>query len=652
MATLADELLLDFEGSGSEGEEHGDGFFGEAGLSAGAHANGNDTAMEEARDEDGDEDNDTDMMDGLDGSAVPAADDDDDDDQRAKIEKLQLGGVRDVRAVAGLMKTLTPVLEVSAPVPLQVAPTNSPMSCGKAFTSPSPSNSPDSLPQTLQKIAHYQSQPAESRENVGNVEDHPEYHLLTQSNGLSTQIDNEIVLVHKFIRDHYSVRFPELETLITNPLEYAKVVAILGNGPMDSDSIKALQTSTDNPLGATLKATLDGPSLMIVTVEATTSKGQAMPTEQLQRVLQACEMVIALDKAKKTLTEYVQSRMSIFAPNLTELIGSLTAAQLLNQAGGLTGLSKTPACNLPAWGSKKQASAALATNVGIRHQGFIFQSPVIRTIPSDIKKQAIKMFANKIVMCARTDCFHQFRDGSEGERLKDECLDRLDKLQQKPLSKGGRALPAPDDKPSRKRGGRRARKAKEATAMTELRKAQNRVAFGKEEQEVGYGVGDSTKGMGMIGQRDDGRLRVTQIDNRTRAKLSAKSKGWGGASSLAGGSASSLRGIAGGGGGVTNLSLASSKGLRMSGVGTTLGTGTAAGTVSSLAFTATQGLELVDPKVQAELSRKRKADEDRWFKSGSFTQVGGGGGGGISNDGFKKPGLPPSKRLDTGSTKP
>lgn len=591
--------------------------------------------MEEAHDEDEDEGEDADMMDDLDGDAALGT-----DDTKAKIEKMQLGGVRDVRTVAGLMKTLAPVLEVSTSSPPR-SPQPRPMSRGKAFTSIFLSNSPDSLPRTLQKIAHYQSRPAESTHNVGNVEDHPEYHLLTQSNSLSTQIDNEIVLVHKFIRDHYSVRFPELETLITNPLEYAKVVAILGNGPMDSESIKSLQTSTDNPLGVTLKSVLDGPSLMIVTVEATTSKGQAMSPEQLQRVVQACEMVIALDKAKKTLTEYVQSRMNIFAPNLTALIGSLTAAQLLNQAGGLTGLSKAPACNLAAWGSKKQASAALATNVGIRHQGFIFQSPVIRSIPSDLKKQAIKMFANKIVMCARTDCFHQFRDGSEGERLKDECLDRLDKLQQKPLSKGARALPAPDDKPSRKRGGRRARKAKEATAMTELRKAQNRVAFGKEEQEVGYGMGDSTKGLGMIGQRDDGRLRVAQIDNRTRAKLSAKSKGWGGASSLTSGSASSLRGLTGGG--MTNLSLASSKGLRTSGVGTTLGSGT--GTVSSLAFTATQGLELVDPKVQADLTRKRKADEDRWFKSGAFTQVGGG------NDGFKKPGLPASKRLDTGSTK-
>lgn len=498
---------------------------------------------------------------------------------------------------------------------------------------------------TLQKIAHYQAQPPQSTD-IGNVEDHPEYHLLTQSNRLSTMIDNEIVLVHKFIRDHYSVRFPELEALITNPLEYAKVVAILGNGPMDAESIKSLQVSTDNPLGVTLKSVLDGPSLMIVTVEATTSKGQAMPQDELERVTQACQMVISLDKAKKTLTDYVQSRMNIFAPNLTALIGSLTAAQLLNQAGGLTGLSKTPACNLPAWGSKKQSSSALATNVGIRQQGFIFQSPVIRGVPSDLKKQAMKMFANKIVLCARNDCFHQFRDGSEGERLKDECLDRLDKLQQKPNSKGTRALPAPDDKPSRKRGGRRARKAKEATAMTELRKAQNRMAFGKEEKEVGYGTGDSTAGLGMIGQRDDGRLRVTQIDQRTRAKLSAKSKGWGGASSLTSGNASSLRSLTGAGMGGINL--AANKGLRSSGVGTAL-TSTA-GTVSSLAFTPMQGLELVDPKVQAELSRKRKADEDRWFKGGTFSRVGDSAGG-SSNGVFKKPDLPASKRQDTGATK-
>ena len=113
MSTLADELLQDFEGSGSEagGDEHDDGFFGKAGLSNNAATNGDDTAMGELRDEDADEDQDADMMDGLDGDAAAATEEG--DDAKAKIEKMQLGGVRDVRTVAGLMKTLTPVLEVS-----------------------------------------------------------------------------------------------------------------------------------------------------------------------------------------------------------------------------------------------------------------------------------------------------------------------------------------------------------------------------------------------------------------------------------------------------------------------------------------------------------------------------------------------------------
>ncbi|GAW27199.1 putative prp31 c terminal domain-containing protein [Rosellinia necatrix] len=427
--------------------------------------------------------------------------------------------------------------------------------------------------------------------------------------------------VHKFIRDHYSARFPELETLIQNPIEYAKVVAILGNGPMDSDSIRAIQESTNNSLGESLKSVLDGPSLMVVTVEATTSKGHGITREELDRILRACHMMITMDKAKKTLTDYVQSRMT----------------------GGLTNLSRVPACNIAAWGTNKSRSAAFATNTSIRQQGFLYYSPIIRGVPNDLKKKAMKAVAAKLVLAARADTSHATPDGSYGEELRAQCLERLDKITEPPPNKGQRALPAPDDKPSRKRGGRRARKAKEATAMTEIRKAQNRMAFGKEEKEAGYGTGDSTVGLGMIGQAGDGRIRGMQIDNRTRAKLSQKHKGWGGATPI-GGAASSLRGF---GQSAHNIDLRG-KGLRTSGVGSTIGGG--AGTASSLAFTPVQGLELVDPKVQAELSRKRKAEEDRWFKGGTFTQVGGGAAS-SANGGFKVPAHPPNKKIDTGAGK-
>lgn len=446
--------------------------------------------------------------------------------------------------------------------------------------------------------------------------------------------------MHKFIRDHYSTRFPQLETLVSNPLDYAKTVAIIKNGPLEN--IKSIAESSDNLVKAPLRSILDGPTMMVVSVEATTSEGQELTEAELETTLRACEMVLQLDKAKRILTDYVQSRMNIFAPNLTALIGSLTAAQLLNFAGGLKGLAKVPDRNVPSMGSKKQKQSGLATNVGIRQQGFLYHSPLIQDIPNDLKIQAMRIVSAKLVLAARVDSVHQASDGSTGEQLRDDCLRRLDKLTEPPPNRGPRALPAPDDKPSRKRGGRRARKAKEATAMTDLRKQQNRMVFGKEEKEVGYGTGEGTVGLGMIGQQNDGRIRATQIDRRTMAKLGKKNPGWGAsglATSLNSGMNTSLKGFGTTMGG--NSTSLRAHGLRTSGVG--------AGTASSISFTPVQGLELVDPKVQAELKRKREAETAGYFSTGTFTQA----GSGKVNGGFKVPQLPPAaKRTNLGPPPP
>ncbi|PQE11087.1 Prp31 C terminal domain-containing protein [Rutstroemia sp. NJR-2017a BVV2] len=525
---MTNELLQDFEDSGSEGEGDENAHLFADPDEVGASMNGNAIRQSGANDMelDGDEEavDEDEEMEGLNGTVKEEAEDE--EETKAKVEKMQLGGVNDVRSVAGLMKQLEPVLEV--------------------------------------------------------------------------------------------------------------MVTIIGNGPMDGESMKKLQTSKDNRLGMTLRSVLDGPSVMIVTVEATTTKGRPMTPTELERVNRACDMTLSLDAAKKTLTDYVQSRMNLFAPNLTALIGSLTAAQLLNFAGGLTGLAKTPSCNLPPLGSKKQSGTGFATNVGIRHQGFLYHSPIIQGIPSDLKVQAMRIVSAKVVLAARVDRVHNSPDGKTGTELKEQCLHRLEKLTEPPPNKGQRALPAPDDKPARKRGGRRARLAKAATAMTDLRKAQNRMAFGKEEKEVGYGTGDGTKGLGMIGQGNDGRIRNLQVDQRTRAKLSAKNKGWG-TSTPMNGSASSLRGF-GQGASAGNIDLRG-KGLRTSGVGgtSTVGGGMG-GTQSSLAFTPVQGLELVDPKRVAEMKRKRESEEDKWFKGGTFTQV-----GGASAPGSMGP--PPAKKV-------
>jgi len=458
-------------------------------------------------------------------------------------------------------------------------------------------------------------------------EESPEYQLLTEANEFSTQIDGETASVHKFIRDHYSAFFPHLEDLIKNPVVYAKACLVIGGGPLSS--IKDISPKLRQIEG------MEPAQVMIVEIEATRVEGRLLEQSELDLVSNACHLLLELHAAKSKILGFVESRTELFAPNLTALIGSLTAAHLISYSGGIANLAKTPACNIAPLGSTKVSGATVGlSNMGLRHEGYLYHSDIIQNQRPDLRKQALRIVAAKVILAARVDAHSNSGTADIGMDLRKECERRLDKLVEMPANQkaGGRALPVPDEKPSRKRGGRRARKAKEATAMTEIRKAQNRMTFGKEEKEVGYG--DSVAGMGMIGATDTGRLRAQQIDPKTRAKLSKKNPGWGTDTTL--GAASSLKGF-GGSGTATSLR---AQGLRTGGVG--LG---GAGT-NSIAFTPVQGLELVDPKAREEANRKRKADEDRWFKGGSFTQLN--GGSKVDAGGFKVPALPNKKpKTDT-----
>ena len=123
MATIADELLNDFESDGEEQEdEQSTAFLDEQGgvgrpatvetmSSQAQHGNG---GMELDGDE---EEPDEADLDGNAPSHLKVEDAEDQEETKARVEKMQLQGVSDVRSVAGLMKQLQPVIEVSLPTP-------------------------------------------------------------------------------------------------------------------------------------------------------------------------------------------------------------------------------------------------------------------------------------------------------------------------------------------------------------------------------------------------------------------------------------------------------------------------------------------------------------------------------------------------------
>lgn len=109
MSTLADELLNDFEDSESDGENgQQNGFLRD--VAHGPTSNDSPNAMVVDGNEEDSEDEE--MINGVTAGSDALEAAEDEDDAKAKVEKMQLGGVNDVRNVAGLMKTLEPVLEV------------------------------------------------------------------------------------------------------------------------------------------------------------------------------------------------------------------------------------------------------------------------------------------------------------------------------------------------------------------------------------------------------------------------------------------------------------------------------------------------------------------------------------------------------------
>lgn len=99
MATVADELLADFDDSGSEHEEA-------------ENANAQDDVQQQAAEEEADNAMQLDL-DGEGEISKPGADAEAEQEAKARISKMQFSKIKDVRSVAVLLDKLEPVLEVS-----------------------------------------------------------------------------------------------------------------------------------------------------------------------------------------------------------------------------------------------------------------------------------------------------------------------------------------------------------------------------------------------------------------------------------------------------------------------------------------------------------------------------------------------------------
>ena len=289
---------------------------------------------------------------------------------------------------------------------------------------------------------------------VVDIEDDPEYQLIVDCNALSVDIENEIVIIHNFIRDKYRLKFPELESLVHHPIDYARVVKKIGN-EMDLTLVD-------------LEGLLPSAIIMVVSVTASTTTGKPLPEEVLSKTVEACDRALDLDSAKKKVLDFVESRMGYIAPNLSAIVGSAVAAKLMGTAGGLASLAKMPACNVQLLGAKKKNLAGFSTATSQFRVGYLEQTEIFQTTPPSLRMRACRLLAAKSTLAARVDSIRGDPSGKTGRAFKDEIHKKIEKWQEPPPAKQPKPLPVPDSEPKKKRGGRRLRKMKERLAFFKL----------------------------------------------------------------------------------------------------------------------------------------------------------------------------------------
>jgi len=404
---------------------------------------------------------------------------------------------------------------------------------------------------------------SDSHSTNSKEEDEHEHQLILASNKHLVSLRSEIYNTHLDICKSYHSKFPELEELVTDPFQYRAAVGIIQN-EMDVTNVNEK-----------LNDILTSNQIITISVAGSTTSGRMLTQEELDRVNDACLYLDELQSVQNELTSFVESRMEQWSPSVCALIGPALAAQLLASTGGLAELARVPACNLQLLGKNRSTASSrggMATQSRSQHAGFLMDCELVQSCPNYLKMRAVKAVAGKLALAVRCDHINvesgRPRTADVGRKFKEELRTKFGKWEEPDKAQTVKALPKPDLTTKKRRGGKRIRRLKERFEETELMKQANKRAFSVEAGEYGDDAMGIT--LGMLDTKEGGAMRNTTEKRKMRQ---------------------------------ANTKASRKRAAQMS-------SGVTDGLASSVVFTPTQGMELVNPDANKE--RVRTANE-KWF---------------------------------------
>lgn len=268
-------------------------------------------------------------------------------------------------------------------------------------------------------------------------EQHEEDHqLVVQCNRHLATLSEELASAHGALAKAYKPKFPELEELLPNYVQYKNAVRIIGN-EMDLTKVND-----------ELNEILNSNQIITISVSGSTTSGRPLTDAELAQVDDAANYTDELLQVHAELVQFVEQSMEALAPSICALIGPSTAAKLLGLAGGLAELTKIPACNLQVMGQVKQNSASragLSAANTKQHVGLLAECDLVQSVPKQLQKKSLKVVAAKLALAARYDFVNvdtgRPRSAVVGRQFRHDLEEKFEKLQEPDKAPVLKALP-------------------------------------------------------------------------------------------------------------------------------------------------------------------------------------------------------------------
>lgn len=217
-------------------------------------------------------------------------------------------------------------------------------------------------------------------------------HLIQAINSID-EIDESISKLIERIREWYALYFPEMD-VIKNNETYIKLIS---------------QNKTKKEI---IEAKPDAFPNEIIDID------EDINPKDLEIMNSYAKSIHELQKSRKNIEEYIDSKMESIAPNLRLLVGPTLGAKLISHAGGLKRLAMYPSSTVQIMGAEKALFRHLKSGDRPPKYGLIYQHPQVRGAKWWNRGKVARMLAGMISLAVRRDVFTKTFDENASEEFK------------------------------------------------------------------------------------------------------------------------------------------------------------------------------------------------------------------------------------------